>query len=417
MLLCLFPRHSVQALFAHLSRVWRWVCGAQSDAPVTEGALCYRRQTLGIGVLRRLFRQVCRPLATPQTPGAFALGLRLLAIDSTLEDVADTPANAAFFGRLTEKATASPYPQARCLYLAEVGTHALVDALCAPCRVSDHHVFKGLLRSLQAGMLVLLDRGLFSCAHVAAVRATSAHVLARLEAGMLKQPSQVLSDGSYLVDLTPKTHPELSAPLTLRVIEYQLDPKVAHALKGLARSRNSSPADPGAVHRLVTTLLDPEQAPAKALILLYHERWEIEECIDETRTHQRLSALPLRSRSPLGVLQELYGLVLAHYAVRSLMARSAAQADLDPDRLSFTHALHVLDDVVVLWPLLEPQARPCFWQHVLAQLRQPSTLLPPRRLRFNPRVLKRSQGKCRRKRPTDHGLSLKHQTFSDILLI
>lgn len=416
-LLCLFPRHNLQALYAHLARTWRWVSTNDSEAPPTEGALCYRRQTLGLGVLRRLFRQVCRPLATPQTPGAFALGLRLMAIDSTLEDVPDTPANAAFFGRLNEKATASPYPQARCLYLAEVGTHALVDALFAPCRLSEHRLFKGLLRSLAAGMLVLLDRGLFSCANVAAVQATGAQVLARLEAGMLTKPSQVLSDGSYLVELTPKTHPSLSAPLTLRVIEYRLDPKVAQALKGLARSRNSSPADPRAVHRLVTTLLDPQLAPAKALILLYHERWEIEECIDEMRTHQRLATLPLRSRTPLGVLQELYGLVLAQYAIRSFMARSAAQADLDPDRLSFTHALHVLDDVLVLWPLVQPQARPCFWQQVLAELRQPSTLLPARRLRFNPRVLKRSQGKCRRKRPADHGISLKHQTFSDILLI
>jgi hypothetical protein len=413
-LLCLFPRHSLQALYAHLSRAWRWLSASESEAPPTEAALCYRRRTLGLGVLRRLLRQVCRPIATPQTPGAFALGLRLMAIDSTLEDVADTPANVAFFGRLHAEA---PYPQARCLYLAEVGTHALVDALFAPCQISDHRLFKGLLRSLQAGMLVLLDRGLFSCANVAAASARGAQVLARLEAGMLTKPSQVLCDGSYLVELTPKTHPSLSAPLTLRVIEYRLDPKVAQALAGLARSRNSSPADPRAVHRLVTTLLDPELAPAKTLILLYHERWAIEECIDESRTHQRLAARPLRSRTPLGVLQELYGLVLAHYAVRFCMASAAAQANLDPDRLSFTHALQVLDDVLVLWPLVQPQARPCFWQHVLAELRQPSSLLPARRLRFNPRVLKRSQGKCRRKRPGDHGLSLKHRTFSDILRI
>lgn len=417
MLLCLLPRHNLQALYAHLARAWRWCSGAESETPPTEAALCYRRETLGIGVLRRLFRQICRPIATPQTPGAFALGLRLMAIDSTLEDVPDTPANVAFFGRLNDKATASPYPQARCLYLAEVGTHALVDALFAPCRVSDHRLFKGLLRSVQAGMLVLLDRGLFSCVNVAALHATGAEVVARLEAGMLTRPSRVLSDGSYLGELTPKTHPGLSQPLTLRVIEYQLDPTVAQALKGLARSRNTSPADPTAVHRLVTTLLDPEQAPAKTLILLYHERWEIEACIDESRTHQRLAAQPLRSRRPLGVLQELYGLVLAHYAIRSCMATSAAQADLDPDQLSFTHALHVLDDVLVLWPLIPPPARAWVWQHVLADLRQPNTLLPPRRLRFNPRVLKRSQGKCRRKRPEDRGLSLKHQTFSDILLI
>ncbi len=137
-LLCVFPRHSLQALSAHLARVWRWVHASESEQPPTEAALCYRRQTLGLGVLRRLFRQVCRPIATPQTPGAFDLGLRLMAIDSTLEDVPDTPANAAFFGRLNDDATASPSPQARCFYLAEVGNPTLVDPLFAPCRISDH---------------------------------------------------------------------------------------------------------------------------------------------------------------------------------------------------------------------------------------------------------------------------------------
>ena len=416
-LLCLLPHYSLQAIYARLSRTWRWLSTGEGQEVPTEAALCYRRKTLGIGILRRLFGQVCRPIATPKTPGAFAFDLRLMAIDSTLEDVADSPANAAFFGRLNKGATSSPYPQARCLYLAEVGTHALVDALFAPCRISDHRLFKGLLRSLTADMLVLLDRGLFSCVNVAAVLATGAHVLAGLEAGFLTKPTEVLSDGTYLVKQTPQSTPGLSKPQTLRVIEYRLDGKLAAALHGQAHSRNSSPHDPRKVHRLVTTLLDPVKYPAKQLILLYHDRWEIEEVIDETRTHQRLASGPLRSRSPLGVLQELYGLVLTHYAIRYFMATSAAEADLDPDRLSFTHALHVLDDVLVLYPLIQPEARPCFWEHVLAELRHKSTLLPTRRLRFNPRVLKRSQGKCRRKRPTDHGISLKHQQFSDILLI
>lgn len=416
-LLCLFPRHSLHALYAHLARAWHWLSAARCEASPTEAALCYRRQTLGIGVLRRLFRQMCRPLASEQTPGAFAFGLRLMAIDSTLEDVADTPANAAFFGRLHDDRTASPYPQARCLYLAEIGTHALVDALFAPCRLSEQHLWKGLLRSLQAGMLVLVDRGLFSGPIFAAIGAHGAHGLARLEAGMLTKPTQILADGSYLVQLTSRTSPGLQAPLTLRVIEYRLAPHLARALGSLPRSRNSRRADPRAVHRLVTTLLDPEHAPAKALILLYHERWEIELCIDETRTHQRLAELPLRSRTPLGVLQELYGLVLAHYAIRVLMATSAAQAGLDPDRLSFTHALHVLEDALVLLPLVPSSARACCWQQVLADLRQPSTLLSPRRLRFNPRVLKRGQRTFRRKRSHHRGLSLKHRSFSDILLI
>jgi hypothetical protein len=124
----------------------------------------------------------------------------------------------------------------------------------------------------------------------------------------------------------------------------------------------------------------------------------------------------LRSRTPLGVLQELYGLLLLHYAVRSFMAASAAQADLDPDRLSFTHAVHVLGDALLLAPLVPAAAEPQFWQQVLADLRDPATLLPARRLRFNPRVLKHSSH-FRHKRSADQGFHLKHRSFTDILLI
>jgi hypothetical protein len=184
----------------------------------------------------------------------------------------------------------------------------------------------------------------------------------------------------------------------------------------LAHSTTSRASDPTAVHRLVTTLLDPQRYPALDLIVCYHERWEIELCIDEIKIHLRLSAHPLRSRTPLGVLQELYGLLLLHYAVRSLMAASAAQADLDPDRLSFTHAIHVLSDALLLAPLVPTQAQPRFWQHLLADLRDPDTLLPPRRLRFNPRILKHSSH-FRHKRSTDQGFHLKHRSFADILLI
>jgi len=135
-------------------------------------------------VLRRLAQRVCRPLASAQTTGAYACGRRLMAIDRTLEDVPDTPANAAFFGRVASGPSASPFPslpfpQARCLYLAAAGTHGLVNALVAPCRESPHRLFKGLLRSSSADMLVLLERGLFSGAIFEALRARGAR--ARLE--------------------------------------------------------------------------------------------------------------------------------------------------------------------------------------------------------------------------------------------
>src|SRR5258708_19926007 len=145
----------------------------------------------------------------------------------------------------------------------------------------------------------------------------------------------------------------------------------------LAHSTTSRASDPTAVHRLVTTLLDPERYPARDLILCYHERWEIELCIDEIKMHLRLSAHPLRSRTPLGVLQELYGLLLLHYAVRSLMAASAAQPDLDPDRLSFTHAIHVLRDPLLLAPLPPPHPHPPSSHPLSPALPHPTTPLPP----------------------------------------
>jgi hypothetical protein len=356
-------------------------------------------------------------LASQQTPGAFAFGLRLLALDSTVEDVADTPANAAFFGRLTPGKTASAYRQARCLYVAEVGTHAIVDAILAPCQASERTLAKGVLRSVTSDMLVLLDRGLFASWLVAAIGAGGGHVLARLEANWFSTPSQVLADGSYLVHLPAGSQTGLKQPLTLRIIEYRLDPALADELSQLAHSPTARCSDPRQVHPLVTTLLDPQHAPALDLICLYHERWEIESSIDEMKTHQRLASHPLRSKFPTGVLQELYGMLLAHYAVRAFMAASAQEAQLDPDRLSFTHAIHVLHDAARIAPFIPSTHKLRFWHFVLAELRQPSSLLPPRRLRFNRRVIKRLPTAFRRRRPTDKGLHLKRRSFSDLLLI
>jgi hypothetical protein len=182
-------------------------------------------------------------------------------------------------------------------------------------------------------------------------------------------------------------------------------------------SRTCRPTDPSSLHRLVTTLLDPEQAPALELICLYHERWEIELVIDELKTHQRLSPQPLRSKSPELVYQELYGLLLAHYAVRAWMHQSALQADLDPDRLSFTHALHVLDTACYEFALVEARELPRLYQRLLTDLSEPKTRLSPRRLRFCPRVVKRAFSCFRRKQRWHPSFHLKGSSFREILLI
>jgi len=282
--LCLFRRLNLAAVFAHLVRGLRWLWPNPSLRLPTAAALVYRRQHLGTPLLRHLFQHVCHPMATEGTPGAIGFGLRLMAIDSTLDEVADTPATALYFGRMTSGKSQSPFPQVRCLYLAEGGTHAIVDAVFAPCRTSDQRLLPVLLsRSVQSDMLVLLDRGMVSATVLSLLVQQHAHGLARLKADQYLQAEQLLADGSYLVTLHPAGLPAVQ----VRILEYRIEPQTAERLADFPASRTSNQAQPQQLHRLVTTLLDPQQAPAEALILCYHERWEIEACIDEQKTHLR----------------------------------------------------------------------------------------------------------------------------------
>ncbi len=270
----------------------RWLWSNPCLHLPTAAALVYRRRQLGTPVMRHLFQRVCHPMATEQTRGAFRFGLRLMAIDGTLDEVADTQANVQYFGRRSLGKHQSPFPQVRCVYLAEVGTHAMVDAVFAPCRVAEQRLTPVLLsRSVQPGMLVLLDRGIGSAAALSTlVHKPQAHALARLKAGQFTHAQQVLSDGSYLVTLHPVGLPAVQ----VRIIEYRIEPHIAERLATFPSSQTSNHADPNQLHRLVTTLLNPQQAPALELIPCYHERWEIEACIAEQKPHLRLSNQPLR---------------------------------------------------------------------------------------------------------------------------
>ena len=413
--LSLLRRLNVAKVFAQLCQAFSWLWPDPGLALPTGSALCQRRAQLPTAVVRQLFRRCCRPLATTQTKGAFAFGLRLMALDSTLDEVADTPSNAVHFGRLSSGPSQSPFPQVRCCYLAEVGTHALVDAVFAPAHRSEQELAPVLLRSLSNEMLLLFDRNFAGASFLHRACLTGAQVLGRLASNRYRRPERLLSDGSYLISLPAEQ--EDQPPLHLRVIEYRLQPLVAQELAEQPVSRTSAGSDPRQVHRLVTTLLDPQQAPALDLIVLYHQRWEIELCIDEIKTHQRLSSQPLRSQQPELVYQECYGMLLAHYAVRAWMHRAALQAELDPDRLSFTHAIQVLEAATHEWALQATQERPRLRRRLLAALSEPSCLLPQRRLRFCPRVVKRAWSSFKRKRPELQTLHYKGATFRELLLI
>ncbi len=194
-------------------------------------------------------------------------------------------------------------------------------------------------------MLLLVDAGLISGAFIEQVRARGAHILGALEAGAWEQPKRCrrLRDGSVLAWIEPAHGGRYRQQrgMWVRIISY----RVTDARLG----------EPGKVYRLVTTLLDPRAAPARTLIELYHERWEIELVIDEIKTHERAQRKVLRSKTPEGVRQELSGIYLAHYAVRTLLAEAAIEGELDPDRLSFSEGLFELTEMLSLALTVEPE--------------------------------------------------------------
>jgi len=372
----------------------------------SKSALSYRRKHLGAKPLQELFHRIARPLATPSTPGAFALGYRVMAIDSTLEAVPATEANAKAFGRLNSGKGACAFPLVRGVYLQECGTHAIVDAVFWPCRPNEQHGARRLLRSVTPDMLVLLDSGFHGYPFHQALQQTGAQILSRLPSEDEPEILETLEDGSVLAHLRPsdKRLRKTAAPLRVRIIEYTFtDPN----WPGYGRR-----------HRLLTTLLDHEQAPAQQLIEIYHERWEVEITIDELDTHQRLLPRTLRSQTPMGVMQELFGCLLVHYAVRALMLQAADQEEgLDVDRLSFTHALCVLKRYLPDFQRARRDDWLALQQRLSRELRE--NLLPARRLRSNPRVVKQRASKFDAKRP-EHlhpPQPKKGTTFRDLILL
>ena len=380
----IYTTEAMGAVLEKIAQGLRYIWPNPDYQVANASAISYRRYQVGARPMVALFQHVCQPLATVETPGAFLFGLRLMAIDGTTEDVPDTPANAAVFGRHQSDRGPSAFPQVQGVYLVECGTHALVDAGFWPYKTSERVGGFRLLRSLKPGMLLMWDRGFHDYDMFVQSQQRGAQVLSRLPAHVKPELVRTLADGSYLAYLRPSDYHRRKAgeKLLVRVIKYTItDP----ALPGY-----------GQVHRLVTTLLDPELYPIVQLICAYHERWEIEITIDEIDTHQRLLPGPLRSLKPVGVIQELYGLLIAHYIIRSLMHQAALQAQLDPDRLSFIGAVRVVQNAVPEFQMTAPEQLPALYQRLLRDIGRKR--LPQRRLRSNPRVVKRKMSNFKLKR-------------------
>jgi hypothetical protein len=304
-----------------------WTSGDEPLTLPSKSAIFQARSRLGPEPLEVLFSKVAVPLAKKGTPGAWLKGRRVVAIDGTCLDVADTPENAAFFGRPgVNKGEQAAFPQARVVALAECGTHAIFDAVVGAYTTPENTMARDLLDRLEPGMLALADRGFCGFPLWSRAISTGADLLWRANSTMKPRHVETLADGSWLAELRPAGRAgQRTEPLIIRVIDYRIDD---------GRHNEES-------YRLFTTILDPRDVSAVDLAAAYAERWEIESAFDELKTHQRGPRTVLRSKSPDLVLQEIWGHLCCHYAIRTLMWEAADNARVDPDRVSFVTALRI----------------------------------------------------------------------------
>jgi Insertion element 4 transposase N-terminal/Transposase DDE domain len=341
--LALYMQSSYREVLRCLLEGLQWLMDP-AVAPRVAGnsGISQARTRLGWEPLRLLHDELVKPIAVAATRGAWYRGWRLVSLDGSTMDVADEQGNEEAFGRPGASRGSSAYPQFRFVSLVESGTHVLFGTRMAPYATGENTLAKDVLGALDSGMLCLADRGFFGFEMWQQALATQAQLLWRCRKNMRFACEQRLADGSYLSRTYPseRDRRQQSNSIPVRVIEYRL--------QGVA--------DAEPIYRLVTSVLDAQQAPADELAALYHERWEIETALDELKTHLRGARIVLRSKTAELVRQEFYGLLMAHFAVRALMHEAALKANVDPDRLSFLHAVRVVRRKLPAFNAIPPSA-------------------------------------------------------------
>jgi hypothetical protein len=328
----------------------RSILGMGSDVHVAgKSGISQARTRLGEEPIRKLHDEIVKPIAVKSeqqcTRGAWYHLWRVMSLDGSTLDVADTPENEAAFGRSTGSRGHTAFPQIRFVSLVESGTHVMCASRMGAYKEDEISLARQALPQMKKGMLCLTDRYFFSYNLWNEASATGADLLWRVKKSMQLPCHKRLPDGSYLSKVYPYWYDRLRDRngIVVRVIEYQL--------KGVPH------AEP--LYRLITTILDWSQAPAQELAALYHERWEVETSLDELKTHLRGANIVLRSKRPHLVRQEFYGLMMAHFAVRGLMHEAALRADVDADKLSFIHAVRVIQRKMVPFSAFSPSEAPC----------------------------------------------------------
>jgi hypothetical protein len=362
----------------------------------TSSSISEARQRVGPSVMTRLFELIVRPLATPFTEGAFLNGLRLMAVDGTVFDVPDTEKNAKVFGYPgTRSGTKAAFPKVRLVLLIEAGTHLICDALISPYKMGERVRVQKLLRSVNQGMLLMWDRGLHSFKMVRAVLDKKSHFLGRVPKNVKFEVVKTLSDGSYISWIAPdrKSKKKGAKRIPIRVIEYVIEEKGQDG-----------------VYRLITDLMDVKKFPASLLAKEYHSRWEVENTLSELKIYLNGRKTLIRSKKPREVIQEIYGWLLAHYSIRSLMFSAATEANLPPLRLSFTGCLRVIQRAIPQFQNMKDDENHLFFSWLMAEMM--SETIPQRQNRSNPRVVKKTRCKFKNAKPIHRGNGSNYQTLT-----
>jgi hypothetical protein len=341
MALALFMQVSYREVLRCLLEGLAWLRGPRSGVKITgKSGISQARTRLGWAVLQQLHDEGVKPVAGKDTRGAWYRRWRLVSLDGSTLEVADEKENVQAFGRPSASRGTSAYPQIRFVSLVENGTHVLWGTRLGDYATGEITLAQEVIVSLQKGMLCLADRNFFGFALWNQARARGADLLWRVKKNLRLPVEKPLPDGSYRsrIYASEKDRRHGTDGVVVRVIDYRLE----------------GVADAEPLYRLVTTILDPSDAPAGELAALYHERWEIEGALDELKTHLRGAQIILRSKTPDLVRQEFYGLLMAHFAIRGLMHEAALKAGEDPDRLSFLHAVRVVRRKLPLYAAIPP---------------------------------------------------------------
>jgi hypothetical protein len=381
--------------------VWRALHPYLTTPDPDESTFTKARRRLGVAALRQLFHEIAHSLAPVGTPGVFYRSLRLMGIDGTVLDMPDTAKNESVFGRGGNQRSPNAFPQVRVLSLCELGTHAVCDFALRPINHGEQAMVPTLMRSLSPGMLLLWDRNFFGFELIENVLQSGSHLLARIKTSQLiLKRLRELSDGSYLTKIYPSYYDRINDRngRIVRIIEYTHNDPTRQGC--------------GLNHRLLTDLVDPADLPALEAPLVYHERWDHELVFDEIKTHLNGRPVHLRSKTPRGVVQELYGLFLAHRIIRQIMSDAAEPQKLEPKRLSFMDSFRVLQNHLHEAPTCTIDV---WYQRLTEEVGR--QILRPRRERWYPRVIRRKMKKWDKKRPKHKNPPQPSRPFAESIVI